>query len=122
MKTPWFELAIYLDGIRHFEACRTKTMPVAEMLQRLQFVHDNIEHCFAEGRLIDRNIFDELDDAQERLKRKDLPDITEVMELAERMATRYGLDADDPCESGWMKKDRDGRFMIWIDQRKTRLL
>ena len=122
MKTPWFELAIYLDGIRHFEACRTKTMPVAEMLQRLQFVHDNIEQCFAEGRLMDRNIFDELDDAQERLKQKDLPDVTEVMELAERMATRYGLDADDPCESGWIKKDRDGRLMIWIDHRKTSLL
>jgi hypothetical protein len=114
--TNWFALAIYLDGIRRYQACRAEAMSVPDVLERLQFVHDNIELCLADGRLIDRAIFDDLEDAADRISRADAPTKEEALELAQRLADRYGFRQKTLKNSTWIKVESDGECMIWIDQ------
>lgn len=118
MHTNWYALAIYLDGARRFAACHTDLMPVAEAVERMQFVHDNIEYCFAEGRLIDLSIFDALDDAADRISRGGEPTIEEVRHLADRLAVRYGFNQQSMKDSRWIKSQPDNEIVIWIDQSK----
>jgi hypothetical protein len=112
MNTRWVDFPIYLDGIKRFEAVAPGKLSASEAVERLWFVHDNIEFCFAEGRLIDRDLFDDLESLSEQLKRHEPPALNAIEDLAKRMAARYGFDLPD---SEWIKRD-DGIDQIWIDQ------
>ena len=118
MNMNWYTFAIYLDGVRCYESCQADAMSVPEILERLQFVHDEIEYCFAEGRLIDRAIFDALEDAADRIYRADYPTVDEARILAKRLAERYGFDNAASISATWIITQQNGECVIWIDQSK----
>lgn len=89
-----------------------------EIIERLQFVHDAIEYCFAEGRLIDRAIFDALEDAADRISRADFPTVDEARLLAKRLAERYGFDNEASISATRIITQQNGECVIWIDQSK----
>ncbi len=93
-------------------------MSVPEIFERLQFVHDEIEYCFAEGRLIDPAIVNALEDATDRVSRADCPTVDEARILANRLAERYGFDKEAPISATWIRTQQIGECVIWIDQSK----
>lgn len=118
MNIDWYTFAIYLDGVRRYESCQADAISVPEIIERLQFVHDAIEYCFAEGRLIDRGIFDAIEDAADRVSRADYPTVDEARILAKRLAERYGFDKEAPKTETWMQTQQNGECVIWINQSK----
>lgn len=118
MNMNWYTFAIYLDGVRRYESCQADALSVPEMIERLQFVHDEIEYCFAEGRLIDHAIFDALEDAADRIYRADYPTVEEARTLAKRLAERYGVNKEASITETWIKTQQNGESVIWIDQSK----
>lgn len=118
MNMNWYSFAIYLDGVRRYQSCRADGISVPEIIERLQFVHDAIEYCFAEGRLIDRAIFDALEDAADRISRADFPTVDEARLLAKRLAERYGFDNEASISATRIITQQNGECVIWIDQLK----
>ena len=114
----WYAFAIYFDGVRRYESCHADAMPVSEVVERLQFVHDNIEYCYSEGRWFDRAIFDALEDAADRISRAEYPTNEEVRIMANRLAERYGFDEKAPKAETWIRIQPNGESVIWIDQSK----
>lgn len=115
MKSNWLDFPIYLDGIKRFEACNASALSSREMFERIEFVHDNIEYCFAEGRLMDLAIFFEIDKIASQVSLNESPARKDVEELAERLSVRYGL-ANENASPSWIKIGSDGQCLIWIDQ------
>jgi hypothetical protein len=91
-------------------------IPTLDLLERMQFVHDNIEYCFAEGRMMDSAIFFVLDNAADRIALDEYSTRKELWELAERLATRYGFAQQSLADSSWIKLETNGECLIWIDQ------
>jgi hypothetical protein len=115
MKFNWLDFPIFLDGIKRFEGCNANALSSREMFERIEFVHDNIEYCFAEGRLMDLAIFFEIDKIASQVSINESPARKEVEELAERLSVRYGL-ANENASPSWIKIGSDGQRLIWIDQ------
>ncbi|MEZ6143184.1 MAG: hypothetical protein R3B84_21680 [Zavarzinella sp.] len=116
--TTWMHRAIYLDSVKRFDAVLTGSLPVSEIYERMSFVFDNIEYCFAEGRLMDLEIFNRLDDLADLVNRNVIPPLTLVSDIAERISSRYGFDTDSITRSMWIRKADSGEYVIWIDQTK----
>jgi hypothetical protein len=84
----------------------------------MDFVFDAIEYCFAEGRCMDVKIFDRLEDLGDRIRRNDIPPLTEISDLVDRISSLYGFDANSISDSRWIRLADSGECQIWIDQQK----
>ena len=118
MNDAWLHLPIYLDGRKRFDAIPVGVLTVADAYERMDFVFNAIEYCFAEGRLMDVEIFESLEDLGGRIRRKDIPPLTQISDLVDRISTRYGFDSTSISESGWIRQGDAGEYHIWIDQQK----
>ena len=118
MSDAWLHLPIYLDGRKRFDASSVDTLTVEAAYERMAFVFDAIECCYAEGRLLDAEIFDRLEELGDRIGRNDIPALAEIFELAGLIGSRYGLDVTDNSDSSWVRRTDSGEDRIWIDQRK----
>jgi hypothetical protein len=118
MNELWLRLPIYLDGTKRFDANPGGPITSVDAYERMRFVFDNIEFCFAEGRLMDVEIFDLLEDLGDRIRRKDIPQETQVAEIAKRIGSRYGFDSPSMSNSRWIRQADSGECRIWIEQQK----
>ena len=118
MSESWLRLPIYLDGKERFAANPSGDLTVIDAYERMDFVFDAIEFCFAEGRLMDVEIFNLLDDLGDRISQQDVPEYTEISNLVDRISSRYGLDPSAMSDSGWVRQSDSGEYQIWIDQQQ----
>jgi hypothetical protein len=118
MSDAWLHLPIYLDGRKRFDASSVDPLTVEAAYERMAFVFDAIECCYAEGRLLDVETFDRLEELGDRIRQNDIPALAEVFELAGLIGRRYGLDVTEHSDSSWVRRTDSGEYRIWIDQRK----
>ena len=118
MSDAWLHLPIYLDGRKRFDASSVDPLTVEAAYERMAFVFDAIECCYAEGRLLDIETFDRLEELGDRIRRNDFPSLTEISDLAGLISTRYGLEATCKSDSSWVRRTDSGEYRIWIEQRK----
>ncbi|MCA9173033.1 MAG: hypothetical protein KDB14_00890 [Planctomycetales bacterium] len=111
-------MAIFLNGEKRFDANPRGELTVDDAFERMDFVYENIEFCCAEGRLMDVAIFDQLESLGERVRANDTPPFNQVAELAEKIGSRYGFGGPELSDSAWVRRDKAGQFVIWIDRDK----
>lgn len=116
MTDQWLRFPIYLNGERRFDANPSGDLTVADAYERMDFVFENIEFCFAEGRLMDVEIFRLLDSLGDRIREGDAPAFSQLTGLTSAICSRYGFDAASDSDSIWIRQGESGEKMIWIDR------
>tara|TARA_R110002096_G_scaffold206374_1_gene392637 strand:- start:747 stop:1124 length:378 start_codon:yes stop_codon:yes gene_type:complete len=118
MSETWLRLPIFLDGQERFAANPSGDLTVIDAYERMDFVFNAIEYCFAEGRLMDVEIFNLLDDLGDRIRQQDVPEYAEISGLVDRISSRYGFEPSAMSGSGWVRQSDSGEYQIWIDQQQ----
>ena len=114
----WQTFPIYLNGEKRFDANPSGELSTVDAYERMQFVHDNIEFCLAEGRLMDVEIFDLLGSLGDSIRGNKIPPFDQIEDLVDRIGLRYGFNATSNSESRWIRRHDSGEIMIWIDRDK----
>ena len=118
MNKSWLRLPIYLNGELRFEANPSGDLTVVDAYERMDFVFENIEFCFAEGRMMDVEIFDRLDMLGDRVRENNYPPFAELTNLIVSISSRYGFDEPPNSDSKWIRRNDSGNIVIWIDRNK----
>jgi hypothetical protein len=87
----WLKLPLYRNGILYLPGLDVEEFfegDIREICQRIMLVHDAYENRLCEGRLIDPEIFNELDGLGDRL---DTVTLDELKPLIRKLGERYGL-------------------------------
>lgn len=116
MTKSWLRFPIYLDGEKRFDANPNGDVTVIDASKRMDFVFEHIEFCFAEGRLMDLEIFHQLEDLKDHVRRNNIPAYDEIRHLVDSIASRYGFDASIKSGSMWIRQDVCDQPAIWIDR------
>ncbi|QDT48180.1 hypothetical protein Pan258_22200 [Symmachiella dynata] len=118
MSESWLRLPIYLDGKERFAANPSGDLTPIDAYERMDFVFNSIESCFADGRFMDVEIFNLLDGLGDRIRQQDVPGFVEISVLADRISSLYGLEPSAISDSGWVRQSDSGEYQIWIDKKK----
>ena len=115
MNDSWLRYPIYLNGEQRFDANPSGDVSVVDAYERMDFVFENIEFCFAEGRLMDVEIFDRLDTLSDQIRANDIPHFDQIADLVDSIRKRYAF---NDSGSAWTRKHESGAIVIWIDRDK----
>jgi hypothetical protein len=72
----------------------------------------------AEGRLLDFEILDLLEDLRDQIRRTDVPPVSQIADLAQRISARYVFDPSSISDSTWIQQEDSEECRIWIEQAK----
>jgi len=116
MIDSWLRLPIYLNGEKRFDANPSRELTVVDAYERMCFVTENIEFCFAEGRNMDGEIYCRLEDLGDGISRNNIPSFNTIVDLQDRISERYGFGISSRSSSVWIQRDASGQHRIWIDR------